>query len=88
VVISHGRVSKGKSWQVAAWKLKRRYPKYFSLKNRHEISGPDGAAINIQTQHEQMHKLSQDQAAQVAEILVDAGALDSAKLLPQPSENY
>jgi len=76
--------AEGGTWQAAAWKLERRYPESYSVKNRHEISGPDGGAVAIQTQHEHVHKLSQEQAASVVEILAEAGALDANNKLPPP----
>jgi len=36
------------NWQAAAWKLERRYPEDYSLRQRLEHTGPDGGPIQVE----------------------------------------
>jgi hypothetical protein len=35
-------------WQAAAWKLERKYPSRWGRKDRHEVTGKDGAPLEVQ----------------------------------------
>ena len=41
-----------RSWTAAAWLLERRFPDRFSLRNRIQVSGPDGEAITFKFVYE------------------------------------
>ena len=43
------RQARPRSWQAAAWRLERRFPERYALKNRHEVSGPGGRPLPITT---------------------------------------
>lgn len=36
------------NWQAAAWRLERKYPDRWGRKDKHEITGKDGGAIEIE----------------------------------------
>lgn len=36
------------TWQAAAWYLERRFPLEFALRQRHEVSGPNGGPIRLE----------------------------------------
>ena len=63
------------SWQAAAWKLERKYPNRWGRINRTEISGPEGAAVQIEVSAKQTlaEKLAGmlERAQQNAELLDD-----------------
>jgi hypothetical protein len=39
-----------KTWQAAAWMLERRFPDRWSLRNRTEVTGPDGEPVVIKVE--------------------------------------
>jgi len=69
--------------------LKARAPDRYRDNYHFTHAGPAGGAIDIKVQHEQVHKLSQAQAAEVVAILSEAGALipEIVSRLPAPVES-
>ncbi len=39
-----------KQWQAAAWRLERKYPERYALRNRHEITGSNGGPLQVVTE--------------------------------------
>lgn len=42
------KAAKTGQWQAAAWRLERKFPNRYGLKNRLEVTGEDGKAIKIE----------------------------------------
>jgi hypothetical protein len=70
------------NWQAAAWKLERRYPEDYSLRQRLEHTGADGGPIEI----DERLILSEAELDQYVLTIVErAGArLDQPRTEPQP----
>lgn len=48
------------NWQAAAWRLERKFPERWSRKDRHEITGKNGGAIEIGSAKERLLKRIQE----------------------------
>ncbi len=70
------------NWQAAAWKMERRYPEDYSLRQRLEHTGADGGPIEF----DERISLSEAELDQyVLTIIERAGArLDQPRTEPQP----
>lgn len=44
------------TWQAAAWRLERKYPRKYGRFDRNEISGPDGGAVRIDVSTEDLER--------------------------------
>lgn len=60
------------SWQAAAWRLERRFPKRWGRQERVEVSGPDGGPIAVDVQTLDLAKLSTAELQALETILVRA----------------
>lgn len=52
-----------KNWQASAWWLERRFPQVWGATTRHELSGPDGSAMQTQA------KVSMGLSPQTTEVI-------------------
>lgn len=62
-----------KSWQASAWRLERRFQDRYSLKNRHEHSGPEGKPIEHHVGID-LTRLSDEQLKQLEGIVAASTA--------------
>jgi transposase len=60
----------GGDWRAKAWVLERRHPERWGRQTRHEVTGPDGQAVEVQGGVlGDLRKLSEQQLDQLAELL-------------------
>lgn len=76
------KIKVAKPWQAAAWMLERMYGKEWGRKERHEVSGPNGAPLKTDVNH----SFSYDQFAREIDDVRREREAAAGRLLP-PDRN-
>jgi len=66
-----------KDWRAAAWRLERRHPKRWGTVQRHEVSGPDGKAVEVKSKPMDLAALSPEELLVFRDLMTKAKGGDS-----------